>query len=222
MSIWSNFVRKLGKKRLRFIGNVRRLFGLEYSSPVTEEGVFDLVRGKRVAVVGNAKSLSDTTFGEEIDDHDLILRFKYAPIPSTASHGSRTDVIATSAILERSLMIERGASHIFWMSPPRNALPRWIVRLPSFFLYPRARHQALCAKVGNPRPTSGLMVIDLLSRSPCKSVDLYGFDFYQSGSFSGQQTKETTPHDYDAEEDFVLRLVRSDPRFSLRRSEPVA
>lgn len=208
---------KLEKKRLRIIGAWRRLLGLQYSSPLTEQDVFDLVRQKRVAVVGNARSLSDTAFGAEIDDHDLIVRFKFAPIPSTVSHGSRTDVIATSFELDRSLMIERGASHIFWMSPPRHALPRWIVRSPFFFLYPRERHQALCAQVGNPRPTSGLMMIDLLSRSPCKSVDLYGFDFYQSGSFSGGQTKETTPHDYDTEEDFVLRLVRSDARFSLRR-----
>ncbi|HLP66656.1 MAG TPA: hypothetical protein VK181_03960, partial [Rhizobium sp.] len=77
---------------------------------------------------------------------------------------------------------------------------------------------ALCSRVGN-RPTTGLMVIELLSRSPCKSVDLYGFDFYRSGSLSGGQTKATSPHDYDTEEDFVLRLMVSDNRFVLHRAD---
>lgn len=113
-------------------------------------------------------------------------------------------------------MAGRGATHLFWMSPPRNALQRWIVQWPAFFLYPQASHKALCAKVGN-RPTTGLMVIELLSRSLCSAIDLYGFDFYRSGSLSGRQTKATTPHDYDTEEEFVSRLMLSDKRFALRR-----
>lgn len=209
-------MRKIEKKYLRVVGALRRLLGLQYRSPFGEQDVFDLVRDRRVALVGNSRALAGTTFGEEIDAHDLVVRFNSAPIPSVASHGARTDIVATSIELEKSIMAERGASHLFWMSPPRNALPRWMVRWPSFFLYPQASHKALCAKVGN-RPTTGLMVIELLSRSPCKAVDLYGFDFYQSGSLSGGQTKATSPHDYDTEEDFVLRLMVSDRRFALHR-----
>ncbi len=209
-------MRKIEKKYLRAVGALRRLLGLQYRSPFSEQDVFQLVRDRRVALVGNSRALSGTTFGAEIDAHDLVVRFNSAPIPSAVSHGSRTDVIATSIELEKSIMAERGASHLFWMSPPRNALPHWIVRWPSFFLYPRESHKALCVQVGN-RPTTGLMVIELLSRSPCKAVDLYGFDFYQSGSLSGGQTKATTPHDYDTEEDFVSRLMLSDKRFALHR-----
>ncbi|RYC11956.1 glycosyltransferase family 29 protein [Ciceribacter ferrooxidans] len=211
-------MRKIEKKYLRVVGALRRLLGLQYRSPLGEQDVFELVRDRRVALVGNSRALSGTVFGTEIDAHDLVVRFNSAPIPSAVSHGARTDIIATSIELEKSIMAERGASHLFWMSPPRNALQHWIVRWPSFFLYPRASHKALCSRVGN-RPTTGLMVIELLSRSPCTAVDLYGFDFYQSGSLSGGQTKATSPHDYDTEEDFVLRLMVSDNRFALHRAD---
>ncbi len=216
LSAWSLCLRKIEKKRLRVLGALRRLAGLQYRSPLGEREVFALVRGRRVALVGNSQALSGTAFGAEIDGHDLVVRFNSAPIPSVVSHGARTDIIATSIELDKSIMAERGATHLFWMSPPRNALPRWIVRWPSFFLYPRESHKALCARVGN-RPTTGLMVIELLSRSPCEAVELYGFDFYRSGSLSGTQTKATTPHDYDTEEDFVLGLMASDRRFALHR-----
>ncbi|WP_416795415.1 glycosyltransferase family 29 protein [Ciceribacter azotifigens] len=212
-------MRKIEKKYLRVVGALRRFLGLQYRSPLDEQDVFQLVRDRRVALVGNSRALSGTTFGAEIDAHDLVVRFNSAPIPSAASHGSRTDVIATSIELEKSIMAERGASHLFWMSPPRNALQHWIVRWPFFFLYPRESHKVLCARADN-RPTTGLMVIELLSRSPCKSVDLYGFDFYESGSLSGGQTKATSPHDYDTEEDFVSRLMVSDKRFALHRADP--
>jgi hypothetical protein len=37
-----------------------------------------LISGKRVAVVGNAQSLNSTTYGKEIDSHDVVIRINHA------------------------------------------------------------------------------------------------------------------------------------------------
>lgn len=205
---------KIGKKSGRIVGKARRLLGLRYKSAVSEPQLFEFLRGKSVALVGNARGLSLGSSGSAIDGHDVVIRCNRSPLPTSRSHGMRTDFIATSIELERAIMAEKGASHILWMSPPRNALPWWIVRWPNFFLYPQESHRALCANVGN-RPTTGLMVIDLLQRSPCRSIDLYGFDFYRSQSLSSEQSRQETPHDYDSEESYVRQLMRNDARFSL-------
>ncbi|WP_083347267.1 glycosyltransferase family 29 protein [Rhizobium sp. LCM 4573] len=206
--------KKAEKKTARVIGWFRRQFGMCYRSALSEADLFEMLRGKSVALVGNALSLAERDCGAAIDACDIIIRCNRAPIPDVRSHGARTTFIATSIELPEEIMAERGASHILWMSPPRNALPAWIVRWPNFFLYPKARHEALNAKVPG-RPTTGLMVIDLLARSRCRAVALYGFDFFKSQSLSGERDRTQGPHDFDAEERFVRALVAKDRRFSL-------
>lgn len=210
----NRFSAKLEKRRGRVVGKFRRLFGLTYVSPLSEADMFEALRFKSVALVGNARSLSESDFGASIDNHDLVIRCNQAPMPDKRSHGARTDWIATSIELDRQIIAQKGASHLLWMSPPRNALPGWILKWPNFFLYPSASHKALCAKVGD-RPTTGLMLIDLLERSPCLAVSLYGFDFYRSLSLSNEHNSRETPHDYVTEESYVRKLLASDHRFSL-------
>ncbi|MND45950.1 Glycosyltransferase family 29 (sialyltransferase) [compost metagenome] len=205
---------KAVKKSGRMVGRIRRAFGMTYRSPVDEGQLFALLDGKSVALVGNAQSLSQKVQGPEIDACDVVIRCNRAPIPNVASHGARTDFIATSTELEESIMAEKGASHILWMSPPRYALPGWIVRCRGFFLYPKRRHEVLSREVA--RPTTGLMVIDLLSASPCRSVLLFGFDFFKTGSISNMPTKTAIPHNGDAEESFVRTLIAKDTRFILK------
>lgn len=204
---------KIAKKSGRMVGRIRRLFGITYRSPVDETQLFALLDGKSVALVGNALSLSERSYGHMIDACDVVIRCNRAPMPSGVSHGTRTDFIATSTELDEGIMVEKGASHILWMSPPRYALQNWIVRSQGFFLYPKERHQKLSREVV--RPTTGLMVIDLLSASSCRSVLLFGFDFFKTASISNVQAKTIMPHDGSAEEKFVLSLIVRDPRFVL-------
>lgn len=208
---------KVEKKTGRLVGKVRRLLGLEYCCSLSEAALFDMLRGKSVAVVGNARSLLEKDFGPSIDAFDVVIRCNAAPIPNVRSHGQKTTAIATSIELEKQIMSEKGASHLLWMSPPRNALPGWMLKWPDFFLYPKENHRRLIERIGGGRPTTGLMVVDLLSCSPCRQVALYGFDFFKSQSLSSDRTREAAPHQFDAEEDYINELIRSDSRFSLNR-----
>ncbi len=183
---------------------------------MAEGDIFCLVENKTVALVGNATSLSETTYGAAIDGHDLVIRCNRTPITSAASHGGRTDWIATSIDIPEQLAIERGAKVILWMSPRLKRLRPWLYQWPNVFMNSKTSHRKLTKLLGG-RPSTGAMVIDLLSRSNCSKVDLYGFDFFASGSLSGFRTLSTTPHDFGSEEVWVQQLLDMDKRFTLHR-----
>lgn len=170
--------------------------------------------GKSVAVVGNARSLEATDLGPLIDAADIVVRINSAPIPSVKSHGARTDWLAASIPVDAAIVTARAPSRRLWMTPKRKRLPYGFAKDVMFYLYPRAEHQRLSSETGG-RPTTGLMVIDLLSRLPVTRVDLYGFDFFASLSLSGARTSAQVPHDFSAEQAWVETLIARDHRFSL-------
>jgi hypothetical protein len=210
--------RKLVRRAHKTIGFVRSLLGLSYKSRLDESDVFEMLRGKTVALVGNAASLSAATFGAAIDAHDVVIRFNAAHLPSVGSHGTRTTIIATSIVVEQDLVSARGAAHVFFMSPRPRYLPGWLWRRSDFFLYPVASHAALMAEIGA-RPSTGMMVIDLVRRSPCSRADFYGFDFFTSPSLSNARQPKSSPHDFVAERRLVAALLQRDHRFLLHGAQ---
>jgi hypothetical protein len=201
--------------RLSFL--IARLTGDETAlerlsdSPATLAG--ELI-GKQVALIGNARSLSTTHHGLAIDAADLVIRMNGAPIPSHNSHGSRTDWLAVSMPPKAALLTARTPARVLWMTRKRKRLPYVLTRRPGFYLNRRDEAKALAEHLGAP-PTTGLMLIDLLARSPAAGVSLYGFDFFASLSLSGNRTAAQVPHDFVAERSFVESLLARDPRFHL-------
>jgi hypothetical protein len=181
---------------------------------ITEAEISALLQGRTVALVGNSRALSERDHGAEIDAHDIVIRCNRAPIFHIRSHGARTDWIATSAEIPENLPGIKGASHILWMSPRRNRMPLWLLRFARLFVNSEENNRRLAALTGA-RPSTGMMVIDLLMRSACASIDLYGFDFFQSQSVSGSQTKASAPHDFDGEEKLVRAWAVADPRLTI-------
>lgn len=174
------------------------------------------LRGKRVAVVGNARALADARLGEDIDRHDIIIRFNRAPMPGRLSHGSKTDWMAVGLAVERDLVRSRGAGCVLWISPFRELLTLSMLLDRNMYIQPVEDYNRLTRILGK-RPSSGLVMLDMLERSDCTSVDIYGFDFFRSLSLSGDVTKEMTSHNFDAEERFFEELSARDMRFRLVR-----
>ncbi|EYD71275.1 glycosyltransferase family 29 protein [Limimaricola hongkongensis] len=179
-----------------------------------ETGLLARLENRRVALIGNARSLSEKALGEEIDAADLVIRLNAAPLPSAASHGSRTDWLAMSIPVPAPVIAARAPDLLLWMTPKRKRLPWRVARLPGFALLPAARAAALRERLGA-RPTTGMLAIDLLARSELASARLYGFDFFASKSLSGGRGAADVPHDFDAERDRVAALMAADPRFSI-------
>jgi len=181
-----------------------------------EMALLDRAAGKRVALVGNARSLADRDEGAAIDAADLVIRINRAPMPASVSHGSRTDWLALATSLPPAELARIDPHLVLWMSPKRKRLP-WSVarRAGRFYLHPLPRIVALTDRLGAP-PTTGLMMIDLLMGSDLSRLALHGFDFFASLSLSGRRRADQVPHDFTAERRYVEDLAARDGRLALR------
>jgi hypothetical protein len=197
------------------LGDERRLVQISLPWPSLESEL----SGKSVGLVGNARSLSSSSFGAEIDSLDLVIRLNGAPIVSSASHGNRTDWIAMSIPVGAATLASRRPRRLLWMTPRRKRLPWRLANRSDLFLYPVDMHDELSESLGS-RPTTGLMVIDLLRRSRAARADLFGFDFFESLSLTGSRTARQLNHDFQKEKTWVTGLLERDKRFRLRRAGP--
>ncbi len=172
--------------------------------------------GQRIALVGNARALAQSDHGPAIDAADLVIRLNAAPMPTARSHGNRTDWMAISVPVAPAILAARGPRRIIWMTPRRKRLAYRLVQDPRFALYPARRSAELISTLGA-RATTGALTIDLLASSNCARIDLYGFDFFQSLSLSGQRSANRVPHDFASERAWVEALMQADPRLHLHR-----
>jgi hypothetical protein len=180
---------------------------------------FDLksaIAGKSIALVGHAKGLSATQQGKDIDQHDIVIRMKDAQNQLPASHGTKTTWLATNRIVPRQRLRELSPEHIFFMAThDRWRIAPFVVAGWSVSFYPAKQWQALSAKLGNARPSTGMMTIDhIVNAGTFASFDLYGFDFFESGSLTKRKTDRPAPHEFGREKDLVLQWVEADPRFT--------
>lgn len=181
---------------------------------VAPEAILRDLAGRSAALVGNARSLSTGNSGHAIDAADIVIRINRAPMPSTRTHGGRTDWLALATSISAADLDRIRPKRILWMSPKRKRLPYDVATSPGFYLHPLPRIAALAATLGAP-PTTGLMMIDLLAGSGLARLDLYGFDFFASLSLTGSRTADQVPHDFPAERRFVETLAARDPRINL-------
>lgn len=87
------FLRENKKENIKYwLHEINVLHNDEYKNHFPEKDPYGLGEFERIAVVGNSGSLLDSGLGEEIDNHDKVIRFNTAPIGNYANDvGSRTD-----------------------------------------------------------------------------------------------------------------------------------
>ena len=178
--------------------------------------LMDDLAGKRVALVGNARSLSERTEGAQIDAADLVIRINRAPMPSALSHGARTDWLALATSIGAADLERIAPARTLWMTHKCKRLAWRVASAPGFYLHPLAAWRRLRDRLVAP-PTTGLMMIDLLAQSQMLSLSLHGFDFFASLSLTGSRTAKQVPHDFAAERNFVETLAARDGRVALNR-----
>lgn len=203
---------RIGFEIAKLRGDTGRL--ARYGLP--EDEIMNRLTDRHIALVGNARSLGETELGREIDTAEIVIRLNAAPMPSPASHGTRTDWLAISIPVSETVIAARAPQLVLWMSSKRKRLTWRIARRPGFHLNPAHANPRLRAELGAPA-TTGLMLIDLLSRSDMGRAELFGFDFFASKSLSGRRDAAQVPHDFAAERDWVEALLGRDQRFAQRR-----
>ena len=206
--------RRVRQRRLtRVIGTIARLL----RPPIRERVVLNRLAGKRIALVGNAQSLTDRRYGMMIDAADVVVRCNRAIVVNGVSHGYRTDWLVTGLPLTLGSARARGIELVIWSSRSRRTmrnLPAWPALTGCLLLYPDRRIESLRRMIGKV-PSTGMKAIDLLLAADCRQLDVYGFDFAQSASASEPMGVMSADHDFIAEARIVRRLACEDTRLSL-------
>lgn len=149
----------------------------------------DFLREKSVAIVGNAKSLFSEHYGDEIDSHDVVIRFTHGYITEPEKQGSKTTILISAEELEPEKIKEYNPKFIINRRQLINN------NTPFYFTNKDKDH----CRLGLGRPaSSGYLAIDLCDYCDCK-IDLYGFDWERTPTFYNPEGY-ITDHNYPSEE----------------------
>lgn len=161
--------------------------------------------GRTVALVGNAASLFEKSYGAEIDEHDVVVRMNKAAnlwtrYHSDKTHGKRTDVWMMFNVGEYKHRVPDIDPTIkkMHMGPHRQTAEH--IRITDA-MFPISEHKKLVAFVGYDNPTTGLMAIQWITDAKPKVLDLYGFDWKETPTFTDMEGKREAKcyHQYDLE-----------------------
>jgi hypothetical protein len=187
------------------------------------------IAGKSICLIANSGRVGSSGMGGEIDDYDLVVRFNSYKIdgPNT---GRRTDIHASihkhgfnwdQPVTTR--LIFGGVSGDWKWSLRTRLVPGAQKYLGDESLrWPLRNIGKVGTDVWPSIPTTGfnmLWLLDYLDVSP--TLDLIGFDFYESGAYRLQEAMKmaiTSVHEYTSEKAWVMDRAQSvtDMRISLR------
>ncbi|MGX4690236.1 glycosyltransferase family 29 protein [Streptomyces sp. JNUCC 63] len=187
------------------------------------------IAGKSICLVANSGKVGQSSMGSEIDAYDLVVRFNSYRIDPVHT-GERTDIHVTihkhgfnwdQPVTTRLVF---GGSSPDWKHSLRNRLVPGAQRYlgDESLRWPVRNIGNLDSGVFAGIPTSGfnmLWLLDFLDVSP--TLDLIGFDFYESGAYridAAMKLPITSVHEYTTEKAWVMERAQSvsGMRISLR------
>ncbi|MEU9536031.1 hypothetical protein AB0D00_27450 [Streptomyces sp. NPDC048213] len=187
------------------------------------------IAGKSVCLIANSQRVGSSSLGPEIDAYDLVVRFNSYRIDPAAT-GSRTDIHATihkhgfnwDKKVDTRLVF--GGVPGDWKQSLRTRLVPGAQRYlgDESLRWPLRDIGRVGTDIWPSIPTSGfnmLWLLDFLDVSP--TLDLIGFDFYESGAYripAAMKMPITSVHEYTSEKAWVMERAQSvtETRIALR------
>jgi hypothetical protein len=173
----------------------------------------DFIKNKKVAIVGPAKYLMESSYGKEIDSHDVVVRINRSIETCDKFEkdvGKKSDIIyncliekpENAGIINIDYFVQKGIQYV--CIPPSSSMQGYAtgnnlsnsINTKTFKkLSERFQTRIIDYKLNNEiakeikcRPNTGFLAIyDLLSMNP-KQLSIYGFSFYLDGFISGSKS----------------------------------
>jgi hypothetical protein len=183
--------------------------------------------GKTVAIVGNAMSLFDKEYGDEIDSHDVIVRLNRAAmlydredvrkVQSEITHGKKTNVWMFWNVSEYQNYIKtidpsikKMHMHIGFKVEGRTDID---------YVYPKPMYKELTKSAKyNKSPSTGFMALDYISKCNPTKVYVYGFDWKETPTFTDPtRKKDAGMHNFALEKEYCQKTYFNTDRFILRK-----
>lgn len=182
------------------------------------------IKGKTVAIVGNASSILGSESGIFIDAHQVVIRMNFGYVWNPHKNryvnardlGTKTGIAAAGNAVNLLNAMDRypNAKHLVHLSG-MNRNETVVKKSNQFYLYPKEYWQSL-KNVLTARPSSGMMVFDMVEKSNPSHVTMYGFDWKQTRTYyndglSGRQLESPSepigPHNWIAERQYIIGKV---------------
>jgi hypothetical protein len=185
---------------------------------------------KSVAVVGNAKSIFNNNYGSLIDSHNIVCRINQgAVIVNEESQGKKIDIFAFSGLKKfKNLITDIGIDKNLFTSARkhnevseiknitvyplewRNQLKINLISLDKSFVdtgYPLPGEKGEIKK-----PSSGICLLDYISKFNPTSVSVFGFDWKASPTYYNQGGYNSS-HDWKYEKEYCLEYFQKTLNF---------
>ena len=193
---------------------------------------YNYLKDKRVIIVGPASYLLHQGRGAEIDNYDIVVRVNHAiPIDYPEDHGTRTDVLYHAMTItalnkepfkaSQDQVISWDNAGIKWFISALDTQMPYVKTLSPYLkkasfewtTLPTSFYEDIKSKIGVKLPSTGVLAITHLLEAKVKSLAIVGFDFYNSGIYSGYRGCEGKPvnkwHDAKAQKVYMADLIRS-------------
>lgn len=161
------------------------------------------LKDKTIALFGNAKSVLQVK--KEVDtNYQVICRINLGfPYGKEEYLGSETDILFMSMPIDEEQLIKLNPHFLIWCTPKQNYITDYL----NYYAlkYPIEAWQTVYDQM-KVRPSTGIMALDILSKSDFKTLTLYGFDNWQSETWYTNK-KAPCHHLPSAEKQFIEMLM---------------
>jgi len=163
------------------------------------------LKDKQICLLGNARSILNSP--KDIDKYEIIGRMNHG-IPIGKEHyiGNRTDILFSSTRLSNNEILKFHSRYLVWMVKDLKRLPE---HLKSCTIQnPPEDWQEMKDKYPEKKlPSTGCLVINfLLKHIEFKSLTIYGFDFFKSGTWYHHLKKQMW-HPAEIEERIIKEMI---------------
>lgn len=189
---------------LHYVGKDKKDFPMLLKYPEIQE-IGEAIKGKKVAIVGNAESIFSKRQGGSIDSHEFIIRFNKGFIKDKRSQGSKTNLLLLACLLTKEEIESFNAQFVC------NRSKSYINPVP--YTIKNEQRALMKLKLGA-QPSTGFMAIDICLYFDAKSIDLYGFDWEKTPTFYNPKDYHTQ-HKY-SEEEKIIREYEKQGRLTIK------
>ena len=206
---------------------------VRFNKSIKRNVIFNKLKNRTIAVVGNGPSEIGKGLGKEIDSHDIVIRFNnYSTEGFEEDYGTKTniwvrgsgasDVINREVISNYDLVIFEGDYYHLPIIPKGHpeVLFDYLKQNTAMAYFDCQTHQTLKEYSGIEFPTSGLVTIwaIYLMKDAIRKLDVYGFAFRQEiqngiathyfNDRTAQVAEERSKvHSLDKESEIIIRLL---------------